>query len=263
MLISLSLLLLLMPLRAQLTAGEVPDGSIMYEVNIDLSLDLAFTSDTADLELDCDDFMDVRAVLLRGAPEIDAPHVASLLFVDDDIEVCMDMAPAFQQRPKYHAFGEVMDCSGDFDWQIADQLVLGDLGGFMGIGPWTIDSMYIAFRRGSETGWILLSFDLAGTDELHLQVHRLLPICQGPAGVTEDEPPTWVNLYPNPGTGGMIRVESARPLRQLELLDASGRVIAQYVGNVRMIAAPETAGSYLVRATFTDGRRSVSRCMQQ
>jgi len=120
-------------MHAQLSAGEVPDGSIAYEVNIDLFLDLAFTSDTADLELDCDDFMDARAMLFRGAPEIDAPHVASLQFVDDDIEVCMDMSPStnFQLRPKYYAFGEVLDCSGDFDWQVADQLVLGDIGGFM------------------------------------------------------------------------------------------------------------------------------------
>jgi hypothetical protein len=259
------LLLLSAPMHAQLSAGEVPDGSIAYEVNIDLFLDQAFTSDTADLELDCDDFMDARAMLFRGAPEIDAPHVASLQFVDDDIEVCMDMSPStnFQLRPKYYAFGEVLDCSGDFDWQVADQLVLGDIGGFMAIGPWVMDSMYIAYRRGNEMGWILLSFDLTGNDGSRLQVHRLLPICQGPNAVAENERPSLLSLYPNPGNGGTIRVESANDLRQLELLDSSGRMIARYSGNVQMIAAPEIAGSYLVRATFTDGQRSVSRFVRQ
>lgn len=256
------LLLLGVPVRAQLTAGEVPVGSIAYEVNIILSLDLQFTTDSADLELDCDDFADIRAVLHHGAPPVDAPHVASLHFVDDDIEMCMDMGPSFQQRPKYHAFGETLDCSGDFDWQFADPLVLGDLGGFQGTGPWTIDSMYIAYRRGDEMGWILLSFDLTGNDEVRLEIHRILPICQGPTAVAENEQPARVTLYPNPGNGGTLHVESARGLRHLELLDPTGRVIAQYSGSARTIPAPEIAGSYLVRATFADGRRSVSRFMR-
>lgn len=259
----LLILLLGTSANAQLTAGEVPDGSIAYDVDIDLSLDQQFTSDTAALELDCDDFMDVQAVLMRGAPEIDAPHIASLHFVDDDIEVCMDPVPGFLQRPKYHAFGEPLDCSGDFEWQLADVLVLGSFGDLMGAGPLTVDSSYIAYRRGDEMGWILLSFDLAQAEVLHFQIHRLLPICQGPTAVAEQERPMPVTLFPNPGTGGTIRVESGQEIHQLELLDPTGRVLARYGGGVRTIAAPEHAGSYLVRAVFADGRRSVSRFVQQ
>lgn len=263
---TLTLILLFLfnaPMYAQLTAGEVPDGSIAYDVNINLSVSQQFASDTADVELDCDDFRDAQVALLRGAPELDVPHVATLLFTDNDVEVCMDMASGFQQRPKYHAFGETMDCSGDFDWQPADTLVLGDLGGFFGIGPWTIDSMYIAFRRGGEMGWILLSFDLTGTDELHLQIHRILPLCQGTTAVAEQERPTPVTLFPNPGNGGTIHVESTQALRQLEVLDPTGRVIARYGGSVRTIAAPQHAGSYLVRAIFANGGTSVTHFSRQ
>lgn len=257
------LLLLSVPLQAQLLAGEIPDGGFSYDLSVDLSLELTHSSDTADLELDCDDFMDARAVLMRGAPEVDAPHVASLQFVDNDIEVCMDMAPGSQQRPKYYSFGESLDCSGDFAWQLTDQLVLGDLGGFFGIGPWTIDSQYIAFRRGGEMGWMLLSFDLNGLDEIRLQIHEILPLCQGPLSVVETEEPALFSLYPNPVLGGALHVEFTKDIRQLEVLDPSGRMLASYSGMLRTVAAPETAGSYFLRATFTDGARSVSRFVRQ
>lgn len=251
------------PMYAQLTAGEVPAGSVAYDVGINLMVSQQFASDTADIELDCDDFRDAQAVLMRGAPEVDAPHLASLHFTDEDMEVCMDMAPSFQQRPKYHAFGEALDCSGDFDWQLTDPLVLGNFGGMLDVGPWAIDSLYIAYRRGSEMGWILLSFDLTGTDELHLQIHRILPLCQGTTAVAEQEQPTPVTLFPNPGNGGMIHVESTQGLRQLEVLDPTGRVVGRYGGSVRTFAAPEHGGSYLVRATFADGGTSVTRFVRQ
>lgn len=262
-LLPLAILFLTAPVRAQLTAGEVPEGSIAYDVNIDLILNGQFVSDSADIELDCDDFLDARAILYRGAPEIDVPHVAGLHFVDDNIEVCMDMATEFLQRPKYYAFGEALDCSGDFDWQLADELVLGDLGGFLAIGPWSVDSMYIAYRQGTSVGWILLSFDLGEGGDTRLQIHQVLSVCQGPTSVAEHEGSTGPVLYPNPSNGGPIRVESATELRYLELLDATGRLMAQYNGNVRTMPAPQVAGSYFVRTTYADGQRTVSRFVQQ
>lgn len=249
--------------HAQLSAGEVPAGSSAYQVNIDLVLNAEFDADSAELELDCDDFMDAWAMLFRGEPEIDVPHVASLQFVDDNIEVCMDMGSTFQQRPKYYAFGEALDCSGDFDWQIADQLVLGDLGGFMATGPWLVDSMYIAYRQGSNMGWILLSLDLVALGEVRLQIHELLSVCQTPTSVARNEIVAPLLLHPNPNNGEAIRVESTKALRQLELLDATGRLVAQYSGNVRSIDAPEIAGCYFVRTVDADGQRSVARLVRR
>ena len=250
------------PLLAQLTAGEIPAGSIAYTTNIDLNLTTQFTSDSADVELDCDDFGDVRAQLFRGAPEVDAPHVAMLHFVDNDIEVCTDLTTGFQLRPKFYSFSEVLACVGNFDWLMGDQLVLGDLGGFTGIGPTRIDSMYIAYRRGNEMGWILLSFDLE-SPEISLQIHHVLPICQGPNSIEQYEAPTPVSLFPNPSNGGSIRVESPYALMSLEFLDPTGRVIAQYNGNTRTMAAPERSGTYFLRATDTNGLQTVTRFVQQ
>jgi hypothetical protein len=258
----LPILLLIAPtLHAQLTAGEVPPGSMSYEPGISLSLDSAFTDDAADIELDCDDFMDAQAVLYRGAPEIDAPNSAELHFVDTDIEVCMDMAPVPQQRPRYYAFSETLECTGGFAWQVGDQLVLGDFGSLVAIGPLTIDSLYIAFRRGNETGWMLLSFAVGGP-EVSLQIHEILPLCQGPTSVDEHGSAQRPVLFPNPSNGAPIEVRSADPLRSIEVLDASGRSVAQYAGTVRSIAAPDVAGVYCVRALHADGRWSVMRLVR-
>ncbi len=262
LLLALTLLLPFTHLRAQLLAGEVPDGTMAYQVGIDLSLTTSFSADSADLEFDCDDFMDGWARLYRGAPEVDAPNFAMLDFLDDNVEVCMDMTSGFAQRPKYHAFGEPLDCSGDFEWQLADELYLGDYGGFGFIGPWEVDSLYIAYRQGGAMGWILLSFELSG-ETVDLQIHELLSLCQLTNGMEEGTATATLTLYPNPGNGGPIRVESNTPLQGIELLDATGRLIAQYGGNTRTIEAPGSSGSYLLRATHADGRRSVLRFVQQ
>lgn len=247
---------------AQLTAGEVPSGSIAYTPNIDLNLTAQLVIDSADVELDCDDFADARAQLFKGAPEVDVPHMAILKFVDTDVEVCTDLTIGFQLRPKYYSFGEVLECTGNFDWQFGDQLVLGDLGGFMAIGPVSVDSMYIAYRRGNEMGWMLLSFDLT-VPEVNLQIHQVLPLCQGPNGIDEPDASIRLTVFPNPNSSASICVEYPFTLRSLELLDPIGRVITQFNGTVRTIAAPEKAGTYFVRATDTDGRRTITRFIQQ
>lgn len=250
------------PASAQLHAGEVPNGSSALDLNIEIVLNASFTTDSASLELDCDDFMDAWAVLVHGAPPIDAPNVAMLHMVDDDVEFCADFGAGFQQRPKYYDFDQLLDCSGDFEWQGGSQIVLGDFGGFTAIGPIEVDSMYVAYRRGAQVGWILLSFVLNDGPAVNMQVHQVLPLCPGTMPVAPDEPPPTVALFPNPTSGQPVRVESADALRRIELLDASGRILASYAGTVRTIAAPDGAGTYVIRATHTDGRRSSARLVR-
>jgi len=255
------LLLISAPASAQLHAGEVPNGSSAYDVGIDIVLSTSFTMDSAAFEVDCDDQPDIWAVLIHGAPFIDAPNVAMLHMVDDDLEFCADLAPSFQQRPQYYAFDQPLDCTGDFDWQGGNEIVLGDFGSFTAIGPTTIDSMYVAYRRGTQVGWILLSFELADGLTVRLQVHRVLPICPITTSVIERLAQT-VALFPNPSDGQSIRVESSAALRSIEVLDPAGRLVARHDGKVRTIPAPEVAGTYLVRATHADGRRSITRLVR-
>lgn len=256
-LLPLAVLFLSAHVHAQLTAGEVPNGMSALDLNIDIALTTSFTTDSASLELDCDDFFDAWAWLHRGAPQIDAPNYAMLHFVDTDMEVCADLAPTFQQRPKYYAFGEPLDCAGGFEWQSIPQLVLGDLGTFTAIGPAVIDSMYIAYRRGATMGWIELSIDINDDAQINLQVHRVLSLCPGAQSIPLNEGPAPVALFPNPNAGEQVRVESRDAWQWIELMDMSGRSIARYQGHVRTIAAPEVAGTYLVRIVHADGRSSM------
>ena len=122
--------------------------------------------------------------------------------------------------------------------------------------------MYIAYRRGNEMGWMLLSFDLT-VPEVNLQIHQVLPLCQGPNGIDEPDASIRLTVFPNPNSSASICVEYPFTLRSLELLDPTGRVITQFNGTVRTIAAPEKAGTYFVRATDTDGRRTITRFIQQ
>ena len=257
-------LLLFIPLlfpaiiHAQLTAGEVPPGTTTYDPGIALSLATQFTQDSAAIELDCDDFADLRAWLSRGAPQIDAPNVAALYFVDSDIEVCMDLQAGFAQRPKYHAFGESLDCGGNYSWQITDPIALGDFGGFLATGPQTIDSLYIALRRGTEIGWMQLSFNVSEDPAVSLQVHQILPLCQISTSIDVIEQEGFM-IHPNPSNGGPIQVSYEDAIRNMEVVDPTGKVIAEYPGGTRSIDAPDVPGVYFARIIDRDGRMSVYR----
>ena len=63
------------PLCAQLIAGEVPAGRTALDLNIDLQLNTANTVDSADMEIDCDDSPDLRAVLYRSDPLVDGTNL--------------------------------------------------------------------------------------------------------------------------------------------------------------------------------------------
>ncbi len=255
----LALTLLHIPASAQLTAGEVPDGMSALDLNIDITLGTPLTMDSAGLELDCDDFPDAWAVLQRGFPAVDAPNTAALHFMDSDLELCANMAPSFQRRPKYYSFGQPLDCAGDFEWQLAGGITLGDLGGFTATGPASIDSLYIAYRRGATVGWIQLSFDVNDGPPVYLRIHRVLAVCPSSTSIPQNEALEPLLLFPNPGDGGPVRVQNTEALRTIEVLDAAGRCVARYGGNPRSFAGPEVAGTYLVRAFYADGQRTTVR----
>ena len=81
-------------------------------------------------------------------------------------------------------------------------------------------------------------------------------------GIAEQSPAHSVVLSPDPSTGSVIHVLSPDALLSIEVLDATGKVIAKYGGAVRTLTAPEVAGTYLVRAMHADGHRSVVRLVR-
>ena len=261
-LLPLAFLPLCKPAAAQLTAGGVPPGGTVLQTSINLSLSTPNTTDSASLELDCDDFQDAWAVLHRDMPEVDGTNWAALHVVDDDIEVCVDLLPGFSQRPKYHLFGEPLDCGANFNWQLVGELYLGNFGGWVITGPFEIDDRYIAYRRNGQVGWIKLSFQLDQTT-ISLQVPELLPLCPITLGIDEQPGSGGFTLFPNPGRGREINVMAVAPLEQIEVFDATGRTLARHAGTARTIPAPISPGTYLVRATQADGTRSTMRWVRQ
>src|SRR5204862_3586535 len=125
----------------------------------DLILNAPFTTTSASLELDCDDMPELNVVLAQGQIALDAPNVAMIQLLDPGIELCMDLAP-FDNRPKYYTLGQLLDCSGDFDWQNDSINILGAYGGFGTIGPSSVSDRYVAYRLNGQVGWIRISFDL-------------------------------------------------------------------------------------------------------
>lgn len=242
-----SALLTPITLLAQLVAGTVPAGRTALDLNIDLQLNLPNTVDSADVELDCDDFPDLRAVLYRNDPLVDGTNLAVLRMIDDDLEFCMD-----PDRPSYHADGEPMECTGSYDWVTASDQVLGDFGGFFMIGPSQVDSLYMAYRKGAVQGWILVSFDLEVLTGCRLQVHRVLSSCMA-TGIDGPASTSTALLQPNPTQGEEVRIQAPAGWQVMELADATGRVIARYGPATHRLPAPATPGVHLVRWRYADG----------
>lgn len=257
----IALLLLSGTAIGQINAGDVPISTSAANVGIDITLSTPFSMATAPFDLDCDSVPDLTAVLIYGEPAIDAPNYARLDQLDPDLELCKDMA--VYERPQYYAFGQPLDCTGSFDWQSDSINVLGDIGTFTAIGPALIDSMYVAYRSGTQVGWILLSFDLNGSlgTPVRFQIHQILQLCHG-TSISTNAPAPVVALFPNPNNGQPIHVQSPDALRSIEVLDPAGKILARYGGTVRTIAAPEVAGTYFVRALHADGRRSITRLVR-
>lgn len=250
-------------LCAQLNAGDVPPGSSVDTSGTELELHTMFTTVTASFDVDCDGIMDFEALLRQGAPEIDSPNFCTLRRLHAGLELCADLDPVYW-RPKYHALGEALDCINGFDWRSDSITVLGDIGTFMAMGPEVVDSQYVAFRNSGAVGWLLLSFNISAggvVQGVSLTIHQVLVPCIN-LGIHDPTAPAAPTLYPNPTSGQAVRVESTEPLRSIELIDLTGKVLAHYSGVVRTIAAPEVAGTYLVRTTFADGKRSVGRLVR-
>lgn len=243
-------------LCAQVTAGEAPPGGTILDFGIDLQLNLPNTVDSADIEIDCDDFLDLRAILVRNEPAADGPNFALLRMVDDDLEFCMD-----PDRPRYYTAGEPVECTGENSWVTAGEQVLGDYGGFFMIGPATVDSLYVGYRRGSNIGWILLSFDLTMETGCRLQVHRALSICLS-MGIQDPDSPSAPALSPNPTHGQDVQVLAPAGWLHLELTDVTGRVLGRYGAGTRSITAPATPGIHLVRLHYADGSSICSRLVR-
>ena len=155
-----------------------------------------------------------------------------------------------------------MDCEPPFSYQGNISLVLGDHGGLLWTGPSSLDSMYIAFRRNDEYGWLLLSFQLTGNPEVRVDVHEVLPLCQGPNSIREGLEGAGPLLFPNPTNGDPIRISDAGSIEALEVFDATGRPIARFTAPIRSMAAPGVPGTYFVRAEWSDGRTSTTKLVR-
>lgn len=256
-----AVLLSTLPAAAQLNAGDVPAGYSAWDPGIDLQLSTAFTSDSAFIDLDCDGHPEILVMLWQGEPAVDAPNLCTVQLLDTALALCAD-GSLFDWRPQYHAFGASLECTGNYLWRSDAITWLGSFGGFLPSEPATVDSQYMAYRHGSEIGWILLSFNMAPNGgmgaPISVQVHQVLRPClaQSVGSLSTVEPLT---LFPNPSHGADIRIESTDALRSIEVLAPTGQLLARYTGNVRSIPAPEAAGIYFLRAQHNDGQWSVSR----
>lgn len=252
------------PAAAQLNAGEIPSGYNAWEPGIDLQLATAFTQDSAYIDVDCDERADIKVVLTQGEPALDAPNACYLQSLDTAMAFCAYGA-SFDQRPQYYAFGASLDCSGNYAWHSDGPTLLGNFGGLLPSGPATIDSMYVAYSNGGQTGWILLSFKMAADGDpgapVSLQVHQVLRPCIAESVGSHDKDGS-LTLFPNPGHGVDIRIQSTDALRSITVLATTGQLLASYPGNQRSIPAPEAAGIYLLRAQHNDGHWSVTRLVR-
>ena len=259
----LYLFILALPLSAQINAGEVPTGWTVLQPAINLQSNIPFNVDSASFDVDCDGINDIRAILLQGAPEVDAPNSCALQLLTSGIDLCADSA-TYNWRPQYYDLGQALTCTGEFDWRNDSLNFLGEFGGFFVVGPEELYDKYVAYRKGGQVGWFKLSFDVTPDiigSPLFLQIHEVLLPCIT-NGVNEVENMETLAIYPNPTKGDEIRIDAGMDIRRIDIVDVTGKLISTQNGTIRTIAAPEINGTYFIRAYHTNGSRSMARLVR-
>lgn len=251
------------PLFAQISAGEVPEGSSTFDPGISMVNDETKTEIIESFDINCDDSDDFELVLYHGSIEVDGVSTVRIRSLNEGLEMCMN-GVGFSGRPKYYNYSEEINCSGEYDWISDTTYYLGSFGGFTNLPPSLIDDLYVAFRidAGTEnemTGWINLSFDLQyenNASAVTAEIHEVLILCESNSSDSEISLEELI-IFPNPVENGRFSIQGVDPGFSVCLYTLTGQKVELIsLGNIRF---ESKVSEGLYNLVINDGNETISR----
>jgi hypothetical protein len=264
LLLSAVLLFMSPTMQAQINAGDVPAGMSVYDPGIDWSFTTVSEDSTRGIDVDCDGDPDLSFRLYKGMPAIDIPNVVYMEILNPAFEVCIDtLMQSYFERPEYYDLNDLMDCSTGISWSDST-LYMGDLGGWTARGPETITEQYVAFRKGTQYGWVKVTFDLyeiAPSVSIDLEINEIIQFCD-PSGVNDFDQTLEVSLAPNPTIDGTIQVRSDVEIVRVEVVNITGQIVVSESGTIHAIRLPSAPGIYFVKLETATGLSAVRKVVR-
>ena len=246
---------------AQTVAGTLPSGANLQSPGLNMVVDTVEESRTETLDLNCDGQPDLAFTISFGYIALDAPSSAHLTVLNNDIEIC-GHEPMVSYHPQaiQHQSGDLLDCSGNNNWFTDTTITLGWWGGFVPLQPFTATNRYLAFREGSNVGWVRISYNVdQSLGAVFLEVDELALFCMTNSVDNASFLPATL-VYPNPVQAGFTvdfgEVTSGITVR---LISTMGReVLSETYGQTNQVyLTPNAApGYYLLEISNEAGLRN-------
>lgn len=240
--------------NAQTNAGAVPGGMSITNPNVNLSVSTSMNATGMAFDVDCDGNPDLMATLWKGTTAIDIPNEARLERLNPNIEICGDTGVL--SIAKQYVNGDPLLCMGSEDWRPDTMHLVANYGCFLCPGPWDATDTYIAYRIGTQIGWIKMSYNIndlgSGTQAITFDINEVLSPCT-PNSLSDPNPAPALTVYPNPSDNGTLRIESSESIAQVEVLNLMGQRLQLTPLSHNELTLPQESGLYVLRISGKKG----------
>lgn len=191
-------------LTAQIiTAGSIPSGMYTNNPNVNVSVTICGTDDSASFDINCDNIADMQIKLHKGYTVVDGANSALLFVLNDTIEMSKDTGnfSGWNGILHYYNFGDTLTPAAASLWSTDTLYQFGYCGCMGCVGPCSENNMYIAYRKASQIGWIKISFNLSDMGSCTVPITVSIPSVLAPCssiGVEQLANKTKVHINPNP-----------------------------------------------------------------
>ena len=253
-------------LHAQTVAGTLPAGANVQNPNLYLEVDTINATMHESLDLDCDGQPDLTFGLNYGYLALDAPCIAEVEILHDQIEICGHF-PWQSNSPQatQYQVGDALSCNNGSNYWSDTIIYLGWYGGFIPQPPFSGTDSYLAFRSNGNVGWVRLSYNIDHTnDTIFLQVDEVARYCL--TNGMEDRTTANFQCYPNPFENQLtIEADDAEPITRVSLFNMMGKLVydEQSQPLTQLNIQPKVAsGVYLLQVTTASGQTGTQRIIR-
>lgn len=249
---------------AQTTAGSVPNGMSITNSNVNLSVSTSQAGANMPFGIDCDGMDDISIKLYKGNPSFDLPNSTSMYLLNPLFEICSDTGA--YSIPSYYNLGDTLLCVGNREWKSDSINYLGNYGCFGCTGPATISNMYLAYRIGSQVGWIKISYDIDDMGVSSAPITMSIPEVLSPCTVNslqQIQSDKAFYLTPNPTLNGNIEIHCLEKINSIEVVSMMGQFVKVIEVNSAKIKLPDQKGIYIIRVWGEKGGYWHRRILRQ
>lgn len=242
--------------NGQTIAGVIPTGMTTINPHVSLSAATCFSSDSAAFSIDCKSSADIAVKIYKSATAVDGENTATLYVLNDTVSICYDTGSF--GGPHYYNYGDTLNCIGSRKLVTDSIYQLGDAGCMLCFGPASETNMYLEYIKGTQIGWIEISFNLndGGSCSLPITLSITSVVSNCVSGIEELSANTEIHIYPNPNDGKFTIENKRNEELRMDIYNILGeKVYSQQLNSAttQIDLGSQAKGLYLYRIVTLQG----------